>query len=182
MKIKQSPDSHGLSYLGWLRVVGRWAWRLDAHSPHLQRKEQSYPDKGSPSGSDGKESACNAGDLGSISGLGRSPGEENGNPLQYSCLENPMDRRNWWAVGHGGHIELGTTEWLSLSNFHTQTNHRHMEMAVVGGRLPYCLSSNSQDITLMDRKRRSSLQSRCFSGSQTRDLNMWSVSVDFSAL
>ena len=45
---------------------------------------------GFPGGSDGKESACNAGDLGSIPGLGRSPGEENGNPLQYSCLENSM--------------------------------------------------------------------------------------------
>ena len=44
-----------------------------------------------PGGSDGKASACNAGDLGSIPGLGRSPGEGNGNPLQYSCLENPMD-------------------------------------------------------------------------------------------
>ena len=48
-----------------------------------------------------KESACNAGDLGLISGLGRSPGEENGNPLQYSCLENPMDRGAWWATVHG---------------------------------------------------------------------------------
>ena len=44
-----------------------------------------------PGGSDGKASACNAGDLGSIPGLGRSPGEGNGNPLQHSCLENPMD-------------------------------------------------------------------------------------------
>ena len=46
-----------------------------------------------PDGSDGKEPACNAGDPGSIPGSGRSPGEGNGNPLQYSCLENPMDRR-----------------------------------------------------------------------------------------
>ena len=45
-----------------------------------------------PGGSDGKVSACNMGDRGSISGSGRSPGEENGNPLQHSCLENPMDR------------------------------------------------------------------------------------------
>ena len=45
----------------------------------------------SPGGSDGKASACNAGDPGSIPGLGRTPGEGNGNPLQYSCLENPMD-------------------------------------------------------------------------------------------
>ena len=45
-----------------------------------------------PGGSEGKASACNVGDLGPIPGLGRSPGEGNGNPLQYSCLENPMDR------------------------------------------------------------------------------------------
>jgi len=48
--------------------------------------------KGFPRGPDGKESACNAGDPGSVPGSGRSPGEENGNPLQYSCLENSMDR------------------------------------------------------------------------------------------
>ena len=48
-----------------------------------------------PGGSDGKACACNVGDLGSIPGSGRSPGEENGNPLQYSCLENPMDGGVW---------------------------------------------------------------------------------------
>ena len=51
--------------------------------------------RGFPSSSDGKASVCNAGDTGSIPGLGRSPGEGNGSPLQYSCLENPMDRRAW---------------------------------------------------------------------------------------
>ena len=55
----------------------------------------------SPGGSDGKESACNAGDLGSIPGWGRSPGGEHGNPLQYSCLENSMDRVAWWGTVHG---------------------------------------------------------------------------------
>ena len=55
---------------------------------------------GFPGGSDGKLSACNAGDLGSIPGSGRSPGEGNGNPLQYSCLENSMDRGVWWATVH----------------------------------------------------------------------------------
>ena len=54
-----------------------------------------------PGGSDGKESACNAGDPGSVPGLARSSGEVNGNPLQYSCLENPMDRGAWWATIHG---------------------------------------------------------------------------------
>ena len=49
-----------------------------------------------PGGSDGKESACNEGDLGLIPGSGRSPGEGNGNPLQYSCLENPMDGGASW--------------------------------------------------------------------------------------
>ena len=53
-----------------------------------------------PGGSDGKESACNAGDLGSISGSGRSPGGGHGNPLQYFCLENPMDGGAWRATVH----------------------------------------------------------------------------------
>ena len=53
---------------------------------------------GFPGASDGKESACNAGDLGAIPGLGRYPGERNGNPLHYSCLENPMDRGARWAT------------------------------------------------------------------------------------
>ena len=54
-----------------------------------------------PGSSDGKASAYNAGDPGSIPGLGRSPGEANGNPLQYSCLENPMDGGAWLATVHG---------------------------------------------------------------------------------
>ena len=52
-------------------------------------------------GSDGKASDYNAGDPGSIPGSGRPPGEGNGNPLQYSCLENPMDGEAWWAIVHG---------------------------------------------------------------------------------
>ena len=56
---------------------------------------------GFPGGSDGKESACIAGDPGLIPGSGRSPGEGNGNPLEYSCLENPMDRGGWRAIVHG---------------------------------------------------------------------------------
>ena len=54
-----------------------------------------------PGGSEVKASASNVGDLGSIPGWGRSPGEDNGNPLQYSCLENPMDGGVWWATVHG---------------------------------------------------------------------------------
>ena len=64
-----------------------------------------------PGGSDGKESACSAGDPSSILGLGRSPGKGNGNPLQYSCLEDPMDRGAWWATVHGV-----VRSWTRLSN------------------------------------------------------------------
>ena len=56
---------------------------------------------GFPGGSEVKASPCNAGDLSSIPGSGRCPGEGNGNPLQYSCLENPMDGGAWWATVHG---------------------------------------------------------------------------------
>ena len=59
----------------------------------------------------GKESTCHAEDVGSIPGSGKSPGEGNGNPLQYSCLEDPMDRGAWWATVHGV-----TKSWTRLSN------------------------------------------------------------------
>ena len=57
--------------------------------------------RGFPGGSDNKKSPCNEGDLGVIPGLGRSPGEGNGYPLQYFCLENPMDREAWLATVYG---------------------------------------------------------------------------------
>ena len=60
-----------------------------------------YDVKGFPGGSDGKESACKVGDAGSIPGSRRSSRERNGNPLQYSCLENPMDKAAWQATVRG---------------------------------------------------------------------------------
>ena len=65
-----------------------------------------------PNGSDSKVSACTAGDPGSIPGLGKSPGEGNGNPLQYPCLKNPMDGGAWEATVHGV-----TKSWTRLSDF-----------------------------------------------------------------
>ena len=65
-----------------------------------------------PGGSGSKQSACNAGDLGSVPGLGSSPGEGNGNPLQYTCLGNPMDRGAWQAIAHG---VANSQTWLTNS-------------------------------------------------------------------
>ena len=70
------------------RVANSWTGLSDLASTC------SLPSVGFPGGSDGKESACNKGDLGSIPGLGRFPGEGNGNPYQHSCLENPHGQRS----------------------------------------------------------------------------------------
>ena len=71
-------------------IINEFVWR------------KTQPELGaSPGGSAVKESACSAGDPGSITGSGRSPGGGHGNPLQYSCLENPMDREAWWTTAHG---------------------------------------------------------------------------------
>ena len=85
--------------------LGKWALIL-LSLPLV--KHRCVSPLGFPHSSVGKSSACNAGDLGSVPGLGRSPGEGNSNPLQYSCLENPMDRGVWQATSTGSQ-ELDTT-------------------------------------------------------------------------
>ena len=75
-----------------------------------------YELEGVPRGSDGKESAGSARDLGSIPGLRRSPGEGNGNPLQYSCLENPMDGGAWRVIVHG--VAKSRTRRVASLSFH----------------------------------------------------------------
>ena len=82
--------------IGWHSPQSEKTKRRDPQ-PFTKRRD---PYQGFPGGSEGKASACIAGDLGSIPGLGRSPGEGNGNSLQCSCLENPMDRGAWWATVH----------------------------------------------------------------------------------
>ena len=81
----------------------------------LQFDPQS-PISGFPGGLEGKASVCNAGHPGSIPELGRSPGEGNSTPLQYSFLENPMDGGAWEAAVHGGHKESDTTERLHFTH------------------------------------------------------------------
>ena len=89
--------------------VGKIHWRRDRPpTPVLL---------GFPYGSAGKESTCSVGDLGLISGMGRSPREGKGCPLHYSCLENSKDRGPWQTIVHGV-----TKSWTQLSNFHTLTH------------------------------------------------------------
>ena len=93
-----------------------------------------------PGGSDGKESTCNAEDKGSVPGLGRSPGERNSNPLQYSCLEKPMDRGALWATAHGV-----TKSWTQLRDY-TFISHFH-KLQTIGikkknTKLPYISMTN----------------------------------------
>ena len=99
-----------------------------------------------PGGSEGEESTRNAGDLGSIPGLGRSPGGGNGNPLQYSCLENPMERGAWRATVHGvarvGHdfvttppppvIELGSCSGSVVKNLPAMQESQEMRVQSLG--------------------------------------------------
>ena len=84
------------------------SWRVDKQNLYL------YNGMGFPGGSDGKESACKAGDLGSIPGWGRSPGEGNSYPLQFTCLENSMDRGAGWTAVHS--TAKSWTKWLTLSH------------------------------------------------------------------
>ena len=115
--VYQAPPSMGFSRLrvlewgaiafsiGWIRgaLIESCLAKITLlvlHNP-VQQKMTPWYYIGFPGGSDCKESACNAGDPGSTPRLGRSSGEGNGNPLQYSCLENPTHRGAWWATVHG---------------------------------------------------------------------------------
>ena len=96
------------------QVEGLKARQNNLQDFHPRNSKRLSSGQDFPCGSDGKASVYNAGDLGSIPGSGRFPGEGNGNPLQYSCLENPMDRGAWCPWGHK---EWDTTERLHF-HFH----------------------------------------------------------------
>jgi len=129
-----SSSFHQSNFSKWLS----WLFSVAVTSHHLSKfqilclNDQNPPDliltfhsfstiiilsnvwRGFPGGSDGKESACNVGDPSSNPGLGRSPGEGNGNPLQYSCLENPKDKEAWQATVHGVAKKSDTTKWWTF--------------------------------------------------------------------
>ena len=109
------------SHLFFLRAQGRW-WCYVPNFIHKETETQKsweFAKVGFPCGSAGKESACNVGDLGSIPGLGRSPGEGKGYPLQYSGLENPMD-----CIVHG------------IAKSHTQLSGFHVTSQIWNGPQP----------------------------------------------
>ena len=92
-----------------------------------------------PGGLDSKASAHNAGDLGSIQGLGRSPGEGNGNPLQYCCLENPIDGVAWWAAVHGvarSRTQLSDFTFTFTFHFHALEKEMATHSSVLAWRIP----------------------------------------------
>ena len=110
----QEDSSPSASYLPWIIVV---------FIPALPSS------KGFPGGSDSKEFACNAGDLDLIPGLRTSPGEGNGYPLQYSCLENSVDRGTWWATySPWGRKELDMTEQLTCTYPLSNLNKSHLSI------------------------------------------------------
>ena len=103
-KIKSVTVSRNVYFISFvICLVLVVVWYQDSKTSIGIWKQQSFP-----GGSVGKESTCSAGDPGSIPSLRRSPGERKGNPLQYSCLGNPMDRGSWWAIVYGISYNLVT--------------------------------------------------------------------------
>ena len=90
-----------------------------------------------PGGSEGRTSAYNVGDSGSIPGLGRSPGEGHGNPLYYSCLENPMDGEAWWAAVHGvAKSQTRLSGFTFTFHFHALEKEMATHSSVLAWRIP----------------------------------------------
>ena len=96
-----------------------------------------------PGGISGKESACQARDTSSIPGSGRPPGERNGNPLQYSCLENPMDRGAWQATVHRVAKSQTRLKWLSTHAHMSQKDYEQMTMMCVTSELSEAYKSGN---------------------------------------
>ena len=121
-RIPGTGEPGGLPSMGSHKVRHNWsdlaaaAWEIKEN--HTWCIELISATQGFPGGSDGKESTCNAGDLGSIPELGRSPGEGYGNPLQYSCLENAPGQRSLVGYSPWAHKESDMTEQLSTFSYY----------------------------------------------------------------
>ena len=122
--------------------VGKISWRREWHLTlvflPLRPKKGPQRNMGFPGGSDSKASACNAGDLDLIPGSGKSPGEGNGNPLQYSCLENVMDGGAWWVTVH--RVAKSRTRLSDFTfNFHFHALEKEMatHSSVLAWRIPW---------------------------------------------
>ena len=127
---------------------------------------------GFPCVSNGKVSACNAGDGGSIPGLVRSPGKGNGNPLQYSCLENSMDKGVWWATVHG--VTKSQT-WLTSSHTHTHIPKTCSEQA-------WCCWDLTHELRAPSRKKSRKKMVLVLSGHLGMDTKLQILSGDLRAL
>ena len=110
---------------------------------------------GFPGGSDGKKSTCSVGDLGSMLGLRRDPGEGNSNPLQYSGLENPMDRGAWQATVHGV-----AESWTRLSDS-TTTHHRQKQSKLKNALSVVCWTRTQANSSVSQRACRTKQFSFC---------------------
>ena len=122
-----------------LMLLLLWRWRKESRDPQKRKWPFAYSQRGFPDSSDGKESACNAGDPGSIPGSGRSSGEGNGNPLQCPCLENPTERGAWQTTVHG--VAKSQT-WLS--NF-TYSQRENMDIGFTTARTEFCQQTNEKE-------------------------------------
>ena len=130
----------------------------------------SYKSGGFPGDSVVKNLPANAGDVGSVSGLGQPPGEGNGNPLQYSCLGNPMDRGAWQAMVHGGHKKVGEdlATKTNRSAWHRASSHLEAGLFLLPGRSSVrlnrkhhsclCLHNRASDFKLHWQQKRRGIQ------------------------
>ena len=120
------PSSRHCFLFFFLNIVVKYTEHKMYHCSHCKYIAQQHRVRGFPGGAVVKNPPASAGDTGSIPGLGRNPGEGHGNPLQYSCLENPMNRGAWWAAVHGsqrlGHDWCLSTHSTEHVRFVVQTS------------------------------------------------------------
>ena len=139
MQLSSPSISLIFTLMNWNSVSIKHQHPISPHhsTPGLWHLPTYFLTLGFPGGSDSKQSVCNAGDPGSIPGLGRSPGDGNDNPLQYSCLENFMDRRVWQATVHSV-TKSQTCQQLTHRCVRTHT-HTHTHTLILSDSMNFTL-------------------------------------------